>query len=137
MRPAVAGVALPNWVERAARGGPPIDITRMPDDPAQPRGKFIYFREGDGELWSLGNAPCPGGDETRLQRLSPTELFLTRTRNGVRVEATIEVVEGEAIEVTRLKLVNLERRPRRLMVASLREWVVNETGVERREGRRC
>ncbi|MDE2361996.1 MAG: glycosyl transferase family 36 [Hyphomicrobiales bacterium] len=120
-------------IERAARGGPQIDITRTPDDPAQPRGKFIYFREGDGELWSLGNAPCPGGDETRLQRLSPTQLFLSRARNGIRVEATIEVVEGECVEVTRVKLVNLERRARRLTVASLREWVMNETGVERRD----
>ncbi len=120
-------------VERAARGGPPIDITRRPDDPAQPRGKFIYFREGNGELWSLGNSPCANGEETRLQRLSPTELFLSQTCNGIRVEATIEVVEGEAVEITRLKLVNLERRPRRLMVASSREWVVNETGVEQRD----
>ncbi len=120
-------------VERAARNGTPIDATRRPDDPAQARGKFIYFREGDGELWSLGNAPCPGGEETRLQRLSPTQLFLTRTRAGIRVEATIEVVQGEAVEVTRLKLVNLEQRPRRLVVATLREWVVNETGVERRD----
>ena len=121
-------------VERAARGGPPIDTTRRPDDPAQPRGKFIYFREGDGELWSLGEAPVRGGgDHTRLQRLTPTQLFLTRTHNGLRVEATIEVVEGEAVEVMRLKLINLERRARRIQVASLREWVVNETGVERRD----
>lgn len=120
-------------IEKFARSGPQIDITRRPDDPAQPRGKFIYFREGEGELWSLGNAPCHGGDETRLQRLSPTELFLPRTRNGIRVEATIEVVEGEAVEIMRLKLVNLERRPRKLTVASLREWVINETGVERRD----
>ena len=120
-------------VERSARVGPPIDLTRRPDDPAQPRGKFIYFREGDGALWSLGSAPTFGGEETRLQRLSPTQLFLSRTMNGLRVEATIEVVHDEAVEITRLKLVNLERRSRRITVASLREWVVNETGVERRD----
>lgn len=120
-------------VERSARNGAQIDITRRPDDPGQPRGKFLYFREGDGALWSLGNAPVPGGDATRLQRLSPTQLFMTRTMNGLRVEATIEVVEDEAVEVTRVKLVNLEKRPRRLTVSTLREWVINETGVERRD----
>ncbi|MFV0281668.1 MAG: GH36-type glycosyl hydrolase domain-containing protein [Rhodoblastus sp.] len=120
-------------VERTARGGPPIDLTRRPDDPGQPRGKFIYFREGDGPLWSLGNAPVPGGDLTKLQRLSPTRLFMSRTMGGLRVEATIEVVETEAVEVTRLKIVNLEKRARRINVSTLREWVVNETGVERRD----
>ncbi|MCB1544257.1 MAG: glycosyl transferase family 36, partial [Rhodoblastus sp.] len=94
-------------VERNARGGAPIDITRRPDDPGQPRGKFVYFREGDGELWSLGAAPIAGGEPTKLQRLSPTRLFLTRSMHGLRVEATIEVVETEAVEVTRIKIVNL------------------------------
>ena len=120
-------------VERNARTGPQIDITRQPDDPGQPRGKFVYFREGDGDLWSLGAAPISGGEPTKLQRLSPTRLFLTRTMHGLRVEATIEVVETEAVEVTRVKIVNLENRPRRITVATLREWVVNETGVERRD----
>ena len=120
-------------VERNARNGAPIDITRQPDDPGQPRGKFIYFREGDGELWSLGAAPTYGGAATKLQRLSPTRLFLERTMHGVRVEATIEVVENEAVEVTRLKIVNIEKRPRRITIATLREWVVNESGAERRD----
>ena len=121
-------------VERAARIGPAIDVTRKPDDPAHPRGKFIYLREGDGELWSLGAAPVfAGGEDTQMQRTSPTELFIARTRQGLRVEATIEVVEGEAVEITRLKLINLERRPRHIRVSSLREWVINEGGVEQRD----
>lgn len=121
-------------LESAARRGPAIDITRRPDDPAQPRGKFVYLREGDGELWSLGAAPVfAGGEQTDMQRTSPTQLFIARTRNGLRVEATIEVVDGEAAEVMRVKIVNLERRPRRIMVSSLREWVVNEGGVEKRD----
>jgi len=120
-------------VERTARDGAQIDITRQPDDPGQPRGKFVYFREGDGDLWSLGNAPIAGGEATKLQRLSPTRLFMSRVMNGLRVEATIEVVETEAVEVTRIKIVNLENRSRRIKVATLREWVVNEPGTERRD----
>ena len=120
-------------VERNARNGAPIDITRQPDDPGQPRGKFIYFREGDGDLWSLGSAPIAGDGPTKLQRLSPTRLFLERTVQGIRVEATIEVVENEAVEVTRLKIVNIEKRPRRITIETLREWVVNESGAERRD----
>ena len=75
-------------------------------------------------MWSLGAAPvvCANAD-TSLQRISPTSLFLSQTRNGIRVEATIEVVDGESVEVTRVKLVNLERRARNLRVASYREWV--------------
>lgn len=121
-------------IESNARGGPVIDLTRGPDDPFQPRGKFLYFREGDGELWSLGAAPvvCANAD-TALQRISPTSLFLSQTRNGLRVEATIEVADGEPVEITRVKLVNLERRARSLRVASYREWVMNEGGVERRD----
>ena len=121
-------------IETNARGGPTIDLTRGPDDPFQPRGKFLYFREGDGELWSLGALPavCENPSVT-LQRLSPTSLFLTQTRNGLRIEATVEVLDGEPVEITRIKLVNLEKRARRLRVASYREWVMNEGGVERRD----
>ena len=121
-------------VERSARKGPPIDLSRRPDDPLQPRGKFLYLREGDKPLWSLGHSPViHDKDETTLQRLSPTQLFLSHTHDGIRAEATIEVVDGQPVEITRLKLVNLERRPRRIIIATLREWVINETGVERRD----
>ncbi len=121
-------------IEPAARGGATIDLTRGPDDPFQPRGKFLYFREGDGPLWSLGAAPVVCADaSTSLQRLSPTSLFLSQTRGGFRVEATISIVDGECSEVTRVKLVNLERRARVISVSSYREWVVNEGGVERRD----
>ena len=121
-------------IEPAARGGPTIDLTRGPDDPFQPRGKFLYFREGDGPLWSLGATPVVSPETTTvLQRLSPTSLFLSQTRFGLRIEATITVVDNETAEITTLKVVNLERRARTISVASYREWVVNEGGVERRD----
>ena len=121
-------------IEPAARGGPPIDLTRGPDDPFQPRGKFLYFRENDGPLWSLGATPVFAPETTTtLQRLSPTSLFVSRTRFGLRMEATITVIDGETAEITAVKLVNLEHRARTISVASFREWVVNEGGVERRD----
>ncbi|MDE2579476.1 MAG: glycosyl transferase family 36 [Hyphomicrobiales bacterium] len=120
-------------VESAARSGAPIDITRRPDDPLQPRGKFVYFREGDGSLWSLGAAPTHAGGALETRRLSPTQLFIAHTHNGLRAEAIIETADGEPLEITRLKLVNLDQRPRVVTIATLREWVMNETGVERRD----
>jgi cyclic beta-1,2-glucan synthetase len=54
-------------------------------------------------------------------------------RNGFAIEAQISLAPDEAVEITRLRIVNLENRARRLTLASLREWVMNETAVELRD----
>lgn len=121
-------------IEGVARGGPPIDLTRRPDDTAHPRGRFIYLREDGGELWSLGDAAtrCPGASAT-LTDAGENCLFLMAERNGFAIEAQISLAPDEAVEITRLRIVNLENRARRLTLASLREWVMNETAVELRD----
>jgi cyclic beta-1,2-glucan synthetase len=121
-------------IEGVARGGPPIDLTRRPDDHAHPRGRFLFLREDGGELWSIGEAPT----RCRAAQASLTDagencLFFMAERNGFAVEARVSLAADEAVEVTQLKIVNLEQRHRKLVLASLREWVLNETGVELRD----
>jgi cyclic beta-1,2-glucan synthetase len=125
-------------VEGIARGGPPIDITRRPDDHAHPRGRFIYLREDKGALWSLGAAPTglPGSGARPLvvfAREGENGVIFKCRQQGFEIEARIDLAAGEPVETTRLRILNLESRPRRVTIASLREWVLNETGVEQRD----
>lgn len=121
-------------VEGVARGGPPIDLTRRPDDHAHPRGRFLFFREEGGDLWSLGSAPtCTRCEKISLESEGCTFLYFLSEQNGFAIEAKIALAPDEAVEITRLRLVDLEQRPRRLTLATLREWVLNETGVEQRD----
>ncbi|MGJ0393399.1 MAG: GH36-type glycosyl hydrolase domain-containing protein [Methylocystis sp.] len=121
-------------IEGVARGGPPIDLTRRPDDHAHPRGRFLFLREEGGELWSVGEAPtrCPGA-YANLTDAGENCLFFIAEQNGFAVEVRVSLAPDEAVEIQRVEIVNLEPRPRKLMLASLREWVLNETAVELRD----
>ena len=123
-------------VETAARRGPPIDMTRAVDDPILPRGAFLYFSEareqGAPRLWSLGQAPTGRGFGAFVAK-SPTEAFLRGELFGLRCEASVKMAAGEAVALWRVKLTNLGQTPRSLRVASYRDWVMNEGGVERRD----
>lgn len=121
-------------IEGVARGGPPIDLTRRPADHAHPRGRFLFLREAGGELWSVGEAPtrCPGAC-ARLTDAGENCLFFMAENNGFAVEARVSLAPDEAVEIQHLKIVNLEPRARKLTLASLREWVLNETSVEMRD----
>ena len=121
-------------VEGVARGGPPIDLTRRPMDHAHPRGRFLFLREDGGPLWSLGDAPtCDTGAKAKLTNEGDNHLFFKCRQQSFDVEARISLSSSEAVETARLKLINLEDRPRKITLASLREWVLNETGVEQRD----
>jgi cyclic beta-1,2-glucan synthetase len=122
-------------VETAARRGAAIDMTRAPDDALIPRGGFIYFQEQAGDetrFWSLTPAPTGSGFGP-LEALSPVQAKVRGEIFDLRCEASIELVEGEALALTRLKLTNASARPRLLRLATYRDWVMNEGGVERRD----
>ena len=129
-------------VETAARRGPSIDMTRWPDDPLLPRGKFIYFSESQANssgseakgarLWSLGAAPV-GLGACHVEKPSADSLLMTSQCHDLRAEAQITMAEGDAVEICRVKLINLGGSPRKLRVATYRDWVMNEGGVERRD----
>lgn len=121
-------------VEGVARGGPPIDLTRRPDDHAHPRGRFLFFREEGRDLWSLGSAPtCVRCEKVSLESEGCTFLYFLMEQGGFAIEAKIALSPDEAVEITRLRLVDLEQRPRKITLATLREWVLNETGIEQRD----
>ena len=127
-------------IEGITRGGPPIDLTRRPDDHAHPRGRFLFIREDGGALWSLGSAPTcrdgsagPAKDCVTLEREGDSGLVLKTTQEGLEIEARVSLCANEPVELTRLRIVNREPRPRKILVSSLREWVMNETGVEMRD----
>jgi len=121
-------------IEGVARGGPPIDLTRRPLDHAHPRGRFLFLRENGGDLWSLG-AAATCGQSTRASVTSKGEnsLFILMEQNGFALEAEVTLAADEAIEIMRVKFVNQEPRARKLTLATFREWVLNETGVELRD----
>ncbi|GDX38594.1 hypothetical protein LBMAG20_08090 [Methylocystaceae bacterium] len=121
-------------IEGVARGGPAIDLTRRPDDPAHPRGRFLFLKEASGELWSLCQAPThQWGHESSLSDIGENCLLLKTQHNGIALEARISLIADEAVEITNLKITNLEDRPRKFLIATMREWVLNETGVELRD----
>jgi cyclic beta-1,2-glucan synthetase len=121
-------------IEGVARGGPAIDLTRQPLDHAHPRGRFLFLREQGGGLWSVGDAPTRCGVPCgKLVDADENCLFYMAEQNGFAVESRVSLAPDEAVEIKRLKIVNLEARPRRLTLASLREWVLNETSVEVRD----
>ena len=121
-------------IEGIVRGGPPIDLTRRPQDHAHPRGRFLYMREDGGPLWSLGQAPtCITALKTDLVAEGENGLLYRCVQRGFEFEAKVTLAADEAVETTRLRVINREPRPRKLRLASLREWVLNETGVEQRD----
>ena len=121
-------------IEGVARGGPAIDLTRRPDDPTHPRGRFLFLKEESEALWSLGQAPThQGAYESSLSDIGENCLLFKAKHNGIALEARISLIADEAVEITNLKVINLENRPRKILIATLREWVLNETGVELRD----
>ena len=123
-------------VESAARRGPSIDMTRAMDDPILPRGAFLYFSEertgAAPRLWSLGNEPTGRGFGT-FTSVSPDRAELKGAIHDLRCEASVEMVSGEPVAIWRIKLTNLGATSRHLRIASYRDLVMNEGGVERRD----
>ncbi|HYA81203.1 MAG TPA: glycosyl transferase family 36, partial [Methylocystis sp.] len=121
-------------IEGVVRGGPPIDLTRRPEDHAHPRGRFLFLREDGGLLWSLGQAAtCGAGPKASLRPEGENGVALFAETPDFKVEAVVTLAADEAVEITRLKLTNTAPRVRKIRVSTLREWVLNETGVEQRD----
>jgi cyclic beta-1,2-glucan synthetase len=121
------------------RAGYVLDLTRRPDDPLQLRGKFFYLRELDdsgqpsGPSWSLGREPRQvAGPDYRIRRTSPTSLQIVNSHAGVRIDAEVALGEGSATETWRLRLHNLESRPRKIELTSFQELALSGVDAYRR-----
>ncbi|MFM9153733.1 MAG: glycosyl transferase family 36, partial [Methylocystis sp.] len=89
-------------IEGVARGGPAIDLTRRPDDPAHPRGRFLFLKEESEALWSLGQAPThQGAYESSLSDIGENCLLLKAKHNGLALEARISLIADEADSLTK------------------------------------
>ena len=84
-------------------------------------------------LWSLGNEPTGRGFGT-FTSVSPDRAELKGALHDLRCEARVEMVWGaEPVAVWRVTLTNLGATSRHLRIASYRDLVMNEGGVERRD----
>ncbi|HEX6011728.1 MAG TPA: hypothetical protein VFY87_07990, partial [Geminicoccaceae bacterium] len=109
-----------------------VDLTRRPDDPLQPSGKFLYLREVDptgqpsGLPWSLGWQPIRhAGPDYEVSQPSPTSLRFVNSRDGVGAEALVSVAAEEALETWRIRLTNRADQPRTVELTSYRELALS------------
>ena len=83
-------------------------------------------------MWSLGNEPTGRGFGS-FTSVSPDRAELKGAIHDLRCEASVEMASGEPVAVWRLRLSNLANAPRKIRIASYRDLVMNEGGVERRD----
>ena len=126
-------------VMSSAHGTREIDLTRRPDDPLAPRGNFFYLRDldpgaaGGGRPWSLAAQPlrCVGTDYAITQPTA-SRLRIVNTFGGVRAHAEIEIDATDPVAIWRIRLENLEDRPRRLEITSYQELALDVADAYRR-----
>jgi cyclic beta-1,2-glucan synthetase len=120
-------------VYSTARNGSPIDMTRRPTDPLELRGPFFYLRDrspegtGDTSVWSLGYEPAhSAGQDYLVSEIKPSCIAIRNSVANIRAETEVTLAERECIEFWRIRLVNLEDRPRRLTFASYQELALQD-----------
>jgi len=131
-----------NRVLNPARGWD-VDLTRCPDHNLDQRGKFFYLRElestgsqseSHSRLWSLSRSPCgTAGVDYALTHPTPNLLRILNSYHGIRAEAEISIAPRQNVESWRIKLTNMEGRPRRLELISYHELTINAQHVYLRQ----
>lgn len=119
-----------SWMSGMARAGGPIDLTRRPTDPLQLRGRFFYLRDtAAGDSWSLGYEPArTAGPDYSVTAPRPDRLRIVNSFCAVRAEADVCLAEDGCVELWRIRLTDLAKRPRRLLLTSFQELALNEPG---------
>ncbi|NLC70718.1 MAG: glycosyl transferase family 36 [Desulfuromonadaceae bacterium] len=123
----------------AVNKGFEVDITRRPDDPLQMRGKFFYLGEENSALdgsqswWPATGGPTRSqGEDYRIAHPDPLTMEFVHRRGGIRAETRLSIDADEPLERWRLRLINLEQRPRVLELISYQELAMNNTDAYRR-----
>jgi cyclic beta-1,2-glucan synthetase len=126
-------------VFRSAVKGEEIDLTRRAEDPMQLFGRAYYLVDRErpaqdpGRAWSLMFQPLPReGAEYRVEEPRRGSLRFRTTFGGIRAETEVRVADHESVEVWRVRLTNLESRPRDLELTSYREFALNGAGFASR-----
>jgi cyclic beta-1,2-glucan synthetase len=118
------------YVERMARDGIPIDLSRRPVDALQLRGTFFYIRDADaGAYWSIGYEPVRVAAPDYAVTQPHSNCFeVVNAVDGVRAEAHVSLAPESSVETWRIRLIEQAGRPRRLSLTSFLELGVHEPG---------
>jgi len=107
-------------------------VNRWQGDPVEDaQGQFIYLRDLDtGTLWSAAMQPVKCGSTSYQSSDLPGSFRITSEANGIRSQLDIAVSPNDDLEVRRLQLTNLTKRPRRIEVTSFLEAVLTWQGAD-------
>ncbi len=101
-------------------------LTPWSNDPvSDPPGEALYVRDEDsGELWGPTVLPIREEASPYLARHGQGYSRFEHTSHGVALELLQFVPLADPVKISRLSIVNLENRPRRLTVTAYAEWVL-------------
>lgn len=107
-------------------------VNRWHGDPVEDsQGQFLYLRDIDhGTLWSAAMQPVKCRSTSYQSSDLPGVFRITSEAHGIRARVDIAVSPTDNLEVRRLQLTNLTKRPRRIEVTSFLEAVLTWQGAD-------
>ncbi|QJE99217.1 glycosyl transferase [Luteolibacter luteus] len=107
-------------------------VNRWHGDPVEDsQGQFIYLRDLDnGALWSAAMQPVKCKSTAYQSSDLPGVFRIVSETRGIRAQLDVAVSPGDDLEVRRLQLTNLTKRPRRIEVTSFLEAVLTWQGAD-------
>ena len=102
------------------------------DPVVDPTGEAFYLRDEETAMvWSPTPSPAPGPGGY-LTRHAAGQTTFEHVSHGLSQELTLFVPPADPVKLVRLKLDNLESRPRRLTATFYLEWVLGTTADDNR-----
>jgi len=107
-------------------------VNRWHCDPVEDaQGQFNYLRDLDNDaLWSVGLQPMKCRSTGYQSSDLPGVFRIVNETRGIRAQLDVAVSPSEDLEVRRLQLTNLTRRPRKIEVTSFLEAVLTWQGAD-------
>ena len=107
-------------------------VNRWHGDPVEDaQGQFIYLRDLDhATLWSAAMQPVKCKSTSYQSSDLPGIFRITSEAHGIRSQLDIAVSPTDDLEVRRLQLTNLTKRPRRIELTSFLEAVLTWQGAD-------
>jgi cyclic beta-1,2-glucan synthetase len=103
------------------------------DAVCDPPGDCLLLRDADdGESWSATAAPVRAGDATYVARFGPGYARFDANVHGIESELVECVAATDPVKLSRLRLHNRGRRPRRIAVAAVANWRLGPIGHDPR-----
>jgi cyclic beta-1,2-glucan synthetase len=103
------------------------------DSVCDPPGDSVLLRDqGDGASWSATAAPIRAGGATYVARFGPGYARFDANVHGIESELVQCVAASDPVRLSRLRLHNHGRRPRRIAVAAVVNWRLGPVGHDPR-----